>query len=83
MDPSIFKQIEKKTGVSMDELMNLVSTIQYANFSDEKQVRKIVQKVSKLANKPISSKLEKEIVQSIVNDGQSLSFDKIEKMLKK
>jgi hypothetical protein len=83
MDPSIFKQIEKKTGVSMDELMNLVSTIQYANFSDEKQVRKIVQKVSRLANKPISSKLEKEIVQSIVNDGQQLSFDKIEKMLKK
>lgn len=83
MDPSIFKQIEKKTGVSMDELMNLVSAIQYANFSDEKQVRKIVQRVSKLANKPISSKLEKEIVQSIVNDGQSLSFDKIEKMLKK
>ena len=83
MDPSFFNSIEKKTGVSMDELMNLVSAIQYANFKDEKQVRKIVQRVSKLANKPISSKLEKEIVQSIVNDGQSLSFDKIEKMLKK
>ena len=83
MDPSFFNSIEKKTGVSMDELMNLVSAIQYANFKDEKQVRKIVQKVSKLANKPISSKLEKEIVQSIVNDGQSLSFDKIEKMLRK
>lgn len=82
MDPLFFKQIERKTGVSMDELMNLVQAIQYANFSDEKQVRKIVQKVSKLANKPISSKLEKEIVQSIVNDGQQLSFDKIEKMLK-
>ena len=49
MEQSFFKQVEKKTGVSFEELMTLAQAIQYADFTDEKQVRKIVRKVGKLA----------------------------------
>ena len=82
MERSFFKNIERKTGVDFDEIMNLANALTYADFSDEKQVRKIVKKVSKLANKPVSSELEEKIVESIVQDGKSLDFSKIEKMMK-
>lgn len=82
MDRSFFRQVERKTGVNFDEIMALANALTYANFSDEKQVRKIVKKVSKLANKPITKELEEKIVTSIIKDGKSLDFSKIEKMMK-
>lgn len=82
MDGSFFKQVERKTGVDFDEIMTLANALTYANFSDEKQVRKIVKKVSHLANKPISKQLEDKIVKSILQDGQSLDFTKIENMMR-
>ncbi|SOB91783.1 stage VI sporulation protein F [Ureibacillus xyleni] len=81
MQNPFFKQIENKTGVNMEEIFALANAIQYADFKNEKQVRKIVQRVSKLANKPISKDLENQIVKSIVQDGQSLDLTKIQKML--
>ena len=81
MEQSFFKQKEKKTGVSFEELMTLAQAIQYADFSDEKQVRKIVRKVGKLAKKEVTPELESKIVESIVKDGRSLSLDSIEKLL--
>lgn len=81
MEQSFFKQIEKKTGVSFEELMTLAQAIQYADFSNEKQVRKIVHKVGKLAKKDVSPELEDKIVETIIKDGRSLSLDSIEKML--
>ncbi|MCH7320718.1 stage VI sporulation protein F [Solibacillus sp. MA9] len=76
------KQVERKTGVNFDEIMALANALTHANFSDEKQVRKIVKKVSRLANKPITQELEDKIVKSILQDGKSLDFTKIEKMMK-
>ncbi len=81
MQNPFFKQIESKTGVSMDEIFALANAIQYADFTNEKQVRKIVKKVSRIANKPVSKELEDQIVTSILQDGQSLDLGKIQKML--
>ena len=82
MDRSFFKKVEKKTGVDFDEIMNLANALSHANFSDEKQVRKIVKKVSRMANRPITQELEDKIVKSILQDGQSLDFSKIERMMR-
>ena len=65
MQNSFFKSIENKTGVSMDELFTLANAISYADFTDEKQVRKIVRKVGKLANKPVSQQLEDELTRNL------------------
>lgn len=81
MQNSFFKAIENKTGVSMEELFTLANAISYADFTDEKQVRKIVRKVGKLANKPVSQQLEDELTKSILQSGSSLSFSDIEKLL--
>lgn len=81
MQNPFFKQIENKTGVDMDEIFALANAIQHADFSNEKQVRKIIKKVSKLANKPVSRELEDRIVKSIMQEGKSLDLSKIQKML--
>lgn len=82
MDGSFFKKVEKKTGVDFDEIMALANALSHANFSDERQVRKIVKKVSRMANRPITQDLEDKIVKSILQDGKSLDFSKIERMMR-
>jgi len=81
MNDSFFKKIEQKTGVSMDEVLTLANAIQYADFSDEKQVKKIVRKVSKIAGKPISSDFENQIVKSVVQKGNKLNLNEIASMM--
>ena len=62
--------------------MALANAIQHADFTNERQVRKIVRKVAKLANRPVTSELEDQIVKSIIQDGKSLDISKIEKMMR-
>lgn len=81
MNDSFFKKIESKTGVPMEEVFALANAIQYADFKDERQVRKIIRNVGRLANKNISPQMEEELVKSIVNDGKSFNFSDIENML--
>lgn len=81
MNDSFFKKIESKTGVPMEEVFALANAIQYADFSDERQVRKIIRNVGKLANKNVPAHMEDELVQSIVNDGKAVNFGDIENML--
>ena len=39
MDNQFFKNVEKKTGVNMKDIMDLANSLQNANFKDEKTVR--------------------------------------------
>ena len=52
MDNQFFKNVEKKTGVNMKDILDLANSLQNANFKDEKTVRHVIQRVSKIANKP-------------------------------
>ena len=81
MNPSFFRRIEEKTGVPMEEVFALANAIQNADFQDERQVRKIVRKVAKLANKPVTKELEEQIVASILKNGKSLDLSKIQNMM--
>ncbi len=81
MNDSFFKKIESKTGVPMEEVFALANAIQYADFKDERQVRKIIRNVGRLANKNVSPQMEDELVRSIVNGGKSFNLSDIENML--
>ncbi|MCM3089383.1 Stage VI sporulation protein F [Bhargavaea ginsengi] len=83
MNESLFKKIENKTGVSMDELFALANAIQHANFQDERQVRKIIRKVGRLAKKDVSQQLEDQIAASILKNGNSLNVGDIQRMIDK
>ncbi|PID21823.1 sporulation protein [Sporosarcina sp. P3] len=81
MNDSFFKKIESKTGVPMEEVFALANAIQYADFKDEKQVRKIIQKVSQVANKDVPQSVEDELVNSILTSGKGLNLNDISQML--
>ncbi|WP_191272631.1 stage VI sporulation protein F [Neobacillus kokaensis] len=83
MDNGFFKNIEKKTGVNMKDVFELANSLQHANFKDEKTVRNVIKKVSRLANKPVSRDLEDQIVKTIINDGSKLDFNTISNMINK
>ena len=67
----------------MKDIMDLANSLQNANFKDEKTVRHVIQRVSKIANKPVSKETENKIVQSIVQDGKQLDINTISNMMNK
>ncbi|WP_438316357.1 stage VI sporulation protein F [Sporosarcina sp. FA9] len=81
MNDSFFRKIESKTGVPMEEVFALANAIQYADFSDERQVRKIIRNVGKLARKDVPQHTEDELVRSIVTNGKSMNLNDIQDML--
>ncbi|MCJ7840338.1 stage VI sporulation protein F [Lederbergia sp. NSJ-179] len=81
MENQFFKNVEKKTGVNMNEVLELANSLQNANFKDEKTVRAIIKKVSRIANKPVSREMENKMVKSIIQDGNQLDMEAISKML--
>lgn len=83
MDNNFFKNLEKKTGVNMNDVFELANSLQSANFKDEKTVRGVIRRVSQIANKPVSKETEDKIVKSIVNEGKQLDFGTISKMINK
>jgi hypothetical protein len=83
MENGFFKNVEKKTGVNMKDILELANSLQSANFKDETTVRNVIRRVSQIANKPVSKEMEEKIVQSIVKDGKQLDFNSISKMMNK
>lgn len=83
MDNHFFKNIEKKTGVNMKDVLDLANSLQGANFKDERTVRNVIRRVSQIANRPVNKEMEDKIVQSIVKDGKQLDFNTISNMLNK
>ncbi len=77
----LFNNIEKKTGVKMNDLMKLVNSVQNANFNDEKTVRNLIKEVSAVAKKPVSKQLEDQIVKTLMENSNSIDFGTIAKML--
>ena len=61
----------------MKDIFDLANSLQGANFQDERTIRNVIKKVSRLANKPVSKQLEDKIVQSIIQNGQNLDFNTI------
>jgi hypothetical protein len=81
MDNNFFKNIEKKTGVNMQDIFDLANSLQNANFKDEKTVRSVIRRVSQIAKKPVSQELEDNIVKTIIKEGKQLDFNTIAKMM--
>ena len=83
MDNHFFKNVEKKTGVNMNEIFQLAQSLQHANFQDERTVRQVVKRVARIANRPISRELEDKLVRTLIKDGKELDFQTIANMLNK
>lgn len=78
---NLFQNIEKKSGVNMQEIFKLANSIQGANFKDENTVRGIIKEVAKLANKKVPKETEDALVKTITQDPKSIDMNKIAKMI--
>ncbi|MBH0229420.1 stage VI sporulation protein F [Halobacillus yeomjeoni] len=83
MFSKMFGNLEKKTGVKMEEVMKLAQSLNGANFKDEKTVRNVIKKVAKLANKPVSKEKEEMLVKAIITGKVPKDLADLEKMTKK
>lgn len=81
MENNFFKNIEKKTGVNMNDIFQLANSIQGANLQEETTVRQVVKQVSKIAGRNIPKEMEDKIVQTIIQDGKKLDFNTIANMM--
>ncbi|RAK15334.1 stage VI sporulation protein F [Anoxybacillus vitaminiphilus] len=81
MDNHFFKNIEKKTGINMNDVFELANSLQHANFKDEKTVRSVIKRVAQIANRKVPKELEDKIVQTIIKDGNKLDFSTIANMI--
>ena len=54
MSDNLFDKIEKKTNVKKEDIINLAKSIQSTYLKDEKNLRRIIKEVGKMAGKEIS-----------------------------
>ncbi|NSL50903.1 stage VI sporulation protein F [Calidifontibacillus erzurumensis] len=78
----LFGNIEKKTGVKMNDILRLANSLSNANFKDEKTVRRVIQQVAQLAGKRVPKEKEDMIVKAILNNNMPTDLNSLTKMLK-
>ncbi len=77
MNDNLFEKIEKKTNVKKDDILKLARSIQNTDLKDEKNLRKIIKEVSKIAGKEVSKDKEDKIIEAVQKDKVPKKFDNV------
>lgn len=64
----MFDKIQKNANIDPQEIFKVAESVKNANFSDEKTVRELIQRLSHIANKPVSKEKEDKIVEAIIKN---------------
>lgn len=67
-DKSIFSKVEEKTNVKKEDIIKLAKQASNQDLSDEKNIRKLIKEVAKLAGKDVSKEKEEKILNAIRKD---------------
>ena len=65
---SIFEKVESKTNVKKDDIVKLAKSITGKDLNDEKNIRKLIKDVARLAGKVVSKDKEEKIINAIKKD---------------
>lgn len=65
---SFFKKVESKTKVDKNTILSFAKKLQDSNMKDEKVLNEIVDDISNLTGRDVSSEKKKKIVNAIMND---------------
>ncbi|GAA0614093.1 sporulation-specific transcription regulator SopVIF [Virgibacillus siamensis] len=76
----MLKKVEKKTGVNSNEIMKLAQSLNGKDLSDEKNIRRVIKQVSRMANKRVSKQTEDMIVNALKGK-KKIDSSTISKML--
>ena len=74
---SLFKNIEQKTNIKKETILNLASKLQKNNLKDENTLKEIIQELSNMTGKEVSKEKEKQIIDAIKNDNIPKNIDKM------
>ena len=73
---SFFKNVEKKTNVDKDTILDLANKLQNGNMKDESTLKEIIGTLSQITGKKVTKEQEEKIINTIVNDQVPTNVDK-------
>ncbi|MCA0970338.1 stage VI sporulation protein F [Halobacillus litoralis] len=79
---SIFDHLKKKGNIDADEVFKVANSVQSADFTDEKTVRKLIRQLSNVAGKPVSKQKEDKIVEAVTKQNMPLDMNTLGRFLK-
>ena len=65
---SIFEKVESKTNVKKDDIVKLAKSISGKDLNDERNLRKLIKDVARLAGKEVSKEKEEKIINAVKKD---------------
>ncbi len=77
LDDSFFKKVEKKTKVDKNTIISLAEKLQKGNMKDENTLSEVIDTLSKMTGKKVSSDLKDKIIKKVVNDDVPNGVDKM------
>lgn len=78
----IFDKLEQQANINPDEVYKIAEAVKSADFSDERTVRQLVQRLSKVANKPVSKEKEEKIIEAITKNNVPMDMQSLNSMFK-
>ncbi len=63
---SFFEKVEKKTKVDKKTILSLASKLQNGNMKDKDTLKEVIDTLSKMTGKKVSSETEKKIIDTIM-----------------
>ena len=76
-DKNIFSNVEEKTNVNKEDIIKLAKKASSQDLSDEKNIRKLIKEVAKLAGKDVSKEKEEKILNAIKKDKVPKDFKNV------
>ena len=68
MDEKIFDKVEEKTNVKREDIISLAKSIQGLDMNNERNLRRLIQDVARLAGKSVSKEKEEKIIKAVKKD---------------
>jgi len=78
----LFDKIQQNANIDPQEILQIAESVKNADFSDERTVRNLVRKLSRIANKPISKQKEDKIVESITKNNVPMDMQSLNSLFK-
>ncbi|MET1249811.1 stage VI sporulation protein F [Sporolactobacillus sp. STCC-11] len=75
-----FDNIEKKTNVKKEDILEIANSVSNADFSDPKVVKELIARIGGTAGVPVSKEKEEAIVKAITSGNMPSSFSSLSKI---
>lgn len=76
MNDNLFQKVEKKTKINKSTIMNLANKLSNGNMKDKDTLLEVIDELSTLTGKDVSSEKKEKIINAIINDKVPNNIDK-------